>query len=213
MELRDSKGSARRPGGRKSRHGWRRKGRTPARKAETRCRGLEGESRISHKMYKLTKDSDRKANYHLMTETAKAFFEDETDLIALLSNLSALINFYVDEINWVGFYFVKGKELVLGPFQGLPACTRIGEGKGVCGKAVLDGETVIVPDVHSFPGHIACDSASASELVIPFFKDGEVYGVLDIDSPLPNRFGDLEAEYLGQIAAMLTECINNSTKK
>ena len=174
---------------------------------------LEGESRISQKMHKLTKDSDRKANYHLMTETAKAFFQDETDLIALLSNLSALINFYVDEINWVGFYLIRGKELVLGPFQGLPACTRIGEGKGVCGKAVLDRKAVIVPDVNSFPGHIACDSASASELVIPFFKGGKVEGVLDIDSPLPNRFGDLEAECLGQIAAMLTECINNSTKK
>ena len=147
-----------------------------------------------------------------MTETAKAFFQDETDLIALLSNLSALINFYVDEINWVGFYFVKGKELVLGPFQGLPACTRIGEGKGVCGKAVIDGKAVIVPDVHQFPGHIVCDSASASELVLPFFKDGEVYGVLDIDSPLLNRFGDLEAECLGQITALLTECIGRGIK-
>jgi len=112
----------------------------------------------------------------------------------------------------VGFYFVKGKELVLGPFQGLPACTRIGEGKGVCGKAVIDGKAVIVPDVHQFPGHIVCDSASASELVLPFFKDGEVYGVLDIDSPLLNRFGDLEAECLGQITALLTECIGRGIK-
>ena len=161
-------------------------------------------------MYKLSSGNDEKTNYLSMIETAKVFFEEETDLIALLSNLSALINFYVDDINWAGFYLLKGKELVLGPFQGLPACTRIGEGKGVCGRAVLEGKPVIVADVHQFPGHIACDSASASELVIPFFKGGKVFGVLDLDSPLPDRFSALEAEYLGQITDLLTEHISEA---
>jgi len=159
-------------------------------------------------MFQSLKGTDPKENYKLLVKTAEAFIEDEKDLIALLSNLSALINYYVDEINWAGFYLLKGAELVLGPFQGKPACTRIAEGKGVCGKAVKEAKSAIVDDVHQFPGHIACDSESASELVIPFFKDGKVYGVLDIDSPLPGRFTDLEAEYLGQIAALLTAFLN-----
>ena len=159
-------------------------------------------------MFKSAKVNDKKENYRNMLESAKAFFEGETDLIALLANLSALINVYVDDINWAGFYLLKGKELVLGPFQGLPACARIGEGKGVCGKAALEGKPVIVADVHQFPGHIACDSASVSELVIPFFKAGKVYGVLDLDSPLPGRFSALEEEYLSQITERLTAFLN-----
>jgi len=155
-------------------------------------------------MFTLTKGTDTKANYQFMIETAKSFIEDESDLISLLANLSALINVYVDDINWVGFYLLKEKELVLGPFQGKPACVRIAEGKGVCGKAVLERRTIVVPDVHKFPGHIACDSDSASELVIPFFKNGDVFGILDLDSPLPARFTNLESEYLGQITYLLT---------
>jgi GAF domain-containing protein len=161
-------------------------------------------------MFKSLKVNDTKENYRLMLETAKAFIEDETDLIALLANLSALIKVYVDGLNWDGFYILKGNELVLGPFQGAPACTRIAEGKGVCGKAALEGGPLIVDDVHQFPGHIACDSASASEMVIPFFKDGKVCGVLDLDSPLPARFSSLEAEYLGKIAALLTDFLKNN---
>ena len=145
------------------------------------------------------------ANYRNMVETAREFINDENDLIALLANLSALIKIYVDDLNWVGFYLIKGKELVLGPFQGKPACTRLGEGKGVCGKAVIEAKAVMVGNVHDFPGHIACDSASVSELVIPFFKDGCVYGVLDLDSPLPGRFSETEAHYLGEIAELLTD--------
>jgi len=156
-------------------------------------------------MYTLEKSKNIIENYELMVETAKAFIKDETDFISLLANLSALIKVYVDDLNWAGFYLLKGKELVLGPFQGLPACTRIGEGKGVCGKAVLEAKTIIVSDVHQFPGHIACDSASASELVLPFFRESRVHGVLDLDSPLPGRFSDLEAEYLGQITALITD--------
>ena len=164
-------------------------------------RNVEG---VSLKMFKIEKTEDAISNYKLMVQTAKAFVEGENDLIALLSNLSALIKAYVEDLNWAGFYLLKGKELVLGPFQGLPACTRIAEGKGVCGKAALSGKPVIVKDVSQFPGHIACDSASDSELVIPFFKNGSVYGVLDLDSPLPGRFSSFEAEYLGQVTAVLT---------
>jgi len=161
-------------------------------------------------MFTLTKGTDRKANYQSMIETATAFVEDENDLISLLANLSALINVYVDDINWVGFYLLKEKELVLGPFQGKPACVRIGEGKGVCGKAVLERKIVNVPDVKKFPGHIACDSESVSELVIPFFRNGDVFGVLDLDSPLPARFTELESKYLGQIAYLLTAFLYDS---
>jgi GAF domain-containing protein len=160
-------------------------------------------------MYQLLKGDEKKENYRLMVETAKGFIEDETDPVALLANLSALIKVYVEDLNWAGFYLLKGKELVLGPFQGNPACTRIGEGKGICGKAVLDRKPVLIDDVHQFPGHIACDSASASELVIPFFKDGKVFGVLDLDSPLPGRFTNLEADFHGQIAALLTPFLNS----
>ena len=145
-----------------------------------------------------------------MIDSGRAFFEGETDFIAILANLSALIKLYVDDLNWAGFYLVKGTELVLGPFQGLPACVRIAIGKGVCGKAALEGKPVLVKDVHEFPGHIACDSASASELVIPFFKAGKVCGVLDLDSPLPGRFTELEAEYLGEIADLLTSFLDGS---
>ena len=156
-------------------------------------------------MFKSTKSSDNNENLRLMLDSAKAFFDGETDLICLLANLSALIKLYVDDLNWAGFYLMKGNELVLGPFQGLPACARIAAGKGVCGTAAAQGKTIIVPDVHEFPGHIACDSASASELVIPFFREGKVYGVLDLDSPLPGRFTELEAAYLGKIADFLTD--------
>jgi GAF domain-containing protein len=160
-------------------------------------------------MFKSLKGTDTEKNYKLMVETAQAFIDDESnvdepDLVALLSNLSALINVYVEDLNWAGFYLVKGNGLVVGPFQGNPACSRIAWGKGVCGKAALEGKSVMVDDVHKFPGHIACDSASVSELVIPFFKAGKVFGVLDLDSPLPARFTSLEAEYLGKIASGLT---------
>jgi GAF domain-containing protein len=139
-----------------------------------------------------------------MVQEVKAAVDGEKDIIAALANCSAVINAYMDDINWAGFYILKGTELILGPFQGLPACSRIGEGKGVCGRAVLDAKPVIVPDVHEFPGHIACDSASNAEIVIPLFQRGRVYGVLDVDSPRLNRFSGLEAEYLGKAAALIS---------
>ena len=164
-------------------------------------------------MFTSLKGTDPEENYRLMVETAKSFIEDESDLIAILSNLSALIKVYADDLNWAGFYLLQGKELVLGPFQGNPACTRIGEGKGVCGKAVQEGKPVIVADVHQFPGHIACDDASASELAIPFFKNGKVFGILDLDSPLLNRFASLDAEYFEQITALISGFLDKVYKK
>ncbi len=126
--------------------------------------------------------------YHSLTKQLDALLTGETDYIANLSNASALLNQFLTNINWVGFYILQGEELVLGPFQGLPACVRIPTGRGVCGTAVAQKETIVVKDVHEFPGHIACDAASQSEIVIPLIKNGEVIGVLDIDSPVVNRF-------------------------
>jgi L-methionine (R)-S-oxide reductase len=118
----------------------------------------------------------------------KALLEDETDMIANAANMSALIYQNIPNLNWVGFYFLNGNELVLGPFQGKVACTRIMLGKGVCGTAFKEKKVFNVPDVHLFEGHIACDSASRSELVVPLYKGSLGIGVLDVDSPLVNRF-------------------------
>jgi GAF domain-containing protein len=147
---------------------------------------------------------DTEANPAHMAEAVKNVLSGETDLIAALATVSALIMACLTDINWAGFYILKGKELVLGPFQGLPACTRIGEGKGVCGAAAAAGKPVIVPNVHEFPGHIACDSASNAEIVIPLFKGRRVYGVLDVDSPRLNRFSPPEMDALIQIGDLLS---------
>jgi NAD(P)H dehydrogenase (quinone) len=149
------------------------------------------------------------AAYRLMVETAKSFLDGESNLITALSNLSAVINLYIEDINWAGFYLRKGEDLVLGPFQGRPACTFIPQGRGVCGRAAQDGKAVVVPDVHVFPGHIACDSASNSEIVIPLFKGGQVYGVLDVDSPRLNRFSEVEADYLGRVGSLISEYLDS----
>lgn len=125
----------------------------------------------------------REENYQLLIKQLAALLEGETNSIANLSNASALLNQFLDRTNWVGFYLMEEGELVLGPFQGLPACVRIPLGKGVCGTAAKQMETVRVEDVHQFPGHIACDAASQSEIVIPLVKEGNLLGVLDIDSP------------------------------
>ncbi|KAF4322878.1 hypothetical protein G195_004096 [Phytophthora kernoviae 00238/432] len=109
------------------------------------------------------------------------------------------------DTNWVGFYLYDGKELVLGPFQGLPACIRIPLGRGVCGTSASERRTMVVEDVHAFPGHIACDAASNSEIVVPIIKNGELYGVLDIDSPLKNRFDDEDRIFLEKAVSLITE--------
>jgi GAF domain-containing protein len=126
--------------------------------------------------------------YAQLLAQAQALLHGERDRIANAANLSALVNHSLPDLNWVGFYLYDGNELVVGPFQGLPACVRIPLDKGVCGAAARTRTTQRVADVDAFPGHIACDSASRSELVVPLVVDGELFGVLDLDSPLPNRF-------------------------
>jgi GAF domain-containing protein len=123
----------------------------------------------------------------------RALLAGESDPIANAANTAALLFLRLQQLNWVGFYFLQGETLVVGPFQGLPACTRIPLGRGVCGTAAARGETIIVPDVHEFEGHIVCDSASLSEIVVPFSLSGRLAGVLDIDSPVRNRFSAADA--------------------
>ena len=127
-------------------------------------------------------------DYNLLCAQLKALTEDVENEISNLSNASALLWQELDDINWAGFYKMKGGILVLYPFQGKPACTKIAVGKGVCGTAVAEDKTQLVSDVHQFPGHIACDCASNSEIVVPIHVGGEIWGVLDIDSPSLNRF-------------------------
>jgi L-methionine (R)-S-oxide reductase len=146
---------------------------------------------------------NKQENYELVKKQLKALVEDEKNRIANLSNAAALLNQFLDRINWVGFYLMEDGELVLGPFQGLPACVRIPVGRGVCGTAVQRKETILVEDVHQFPGHIACDAASQSEIVVPLIKNGEVIGVLDIDSPEKSRFDQTDREQLEKLVEVL----------
>ncbi|CAM3966711.1 GAF domain-containing protein [Mesobacillus thioparans] len=154
-----------------------------------------------------TYSANTEKNYDLVIKQLKALIEDEKNAIANLSNASALLNQFLDRINWVGFYLMEDGELVLGPFQGLPACVRIKLGKGVCGTAASKKETVRVEDVHAFPGHIACDAASQSEIVVPILKNGNVIGVLDIDSPEKNRFDELDQQKLEEFVEVLAQYI------
>ena len=128
------------------------------------------------------------ATYRQLHEQMSALFAGERNGLANAANMSALLYEALPNVNWVGFYFVEGRELVLGPFQGKVACVRIALGQGVCGTAAERRETVIVPDVHAFPGHIACDAASRSEIVVPLIQNGRLLGVLDLDSPQLARF-------------------------
>lgn len=135
-------------------------------------------------------------NYGLLCKQAEMLLEDERDYVPALSNVSALIYDALDRLNWAGFYLMDSGSLLLGPFQGKVACIRIEVGKGVCGTAVNEDRTIRVPDVHQFPGHIACDSASESEIVIPIHSGGRIVGVLDIDSPFKERFSEEDEEGL-----------------
>jgi L-methionine (R)-S-oxide reductase len=152
---------------------------------------------------------DKVKDYELIIKQLDALLHDENDTIANLSNASALLNQFLNQVNWVGFYLWKEDQLVLGPFQGLPACIRIPYGKGVCGTAVKEQKTIRVEDVNQFPGHIACDSASQSEIVIPLIKHNEVLGVLDIDSPITNRFDETDQVYLEKFVETLLHHIFN----
>ncbi len=135
-------------------------------------------------------------DYDRLTEELRALTDGVEHKIANLANASALIHERLEDLNWAGFYLMEGGRLVLGPFQGRPACIEIAVGKGVCGTAVKEGKTQLVPDVHLFPGHIACDSASNSEIVVPLRVGGEIVGVLDLDSPWPGRFTEEDRDGL-----------------
>jgi L-methionine (R)-S-oxide reductase len=145
--------------------------------------------------------------YELVIQQLAALVHDEPNRIANLANASALLGQFLEEINWVGFYLMEEGELVLGPFQGLPACVRIPLGRGVCGTAASKRETIVVEDVHAFPGHIACDAASASEIVVPILKDGHLIGVLDIDSPRKDRFKETDRVYLEKFVQQLVSAL------
>jgi GAF domain-containing protein len=146
----------------------------------------------------------KEKNYEMVQKQLLALIEDETNRIANLSNAAALLNQFLDEINWVGFYLYEEDQLILGPFQGLPACVRIPMGKGVCGTSAATEKTLRIEDVHQFPGHIACDAASRSEIVIPLMKDGKLLGVLDIDSPITDRFDEMDQQGLEKFAEILS---------
>lgn len=145
----------------------------------------------------------REEQYELLLRQLTGLIEDETNRIANLANAAALLGQFLDDINWVGFYLLEEDQLVLGPFQGLPACVRIPVGRGVCGTAVSRGEPIVVDDVHRFPGHIACDSASNSEIVIPLRSGNAIIGVLDIDSPRFARFDRTDLHYLSRFCDTL----------
>ena len=142
-------------------------------------------------------------DYRIMAKQLELLAEEDRGFMPVLSNCSALLWEHLEDINWAGFYLVRGDILVLGPFQGKVACIHIEKGKGVCGTAWESGETQLVPDVHEFPGHIACDSASNSEIVVPVRKDGKTVAVIDIDSPSFGRFSQEDAEGLQRIAEIL----------
>ncbi|WP_068614181.1 GAF domain-containing protein [Paenibacillus tuaregi] len=145
----------------------------------------------------------RREQYEAVLTQLKGLIQGEPSYIANLANASALLGQFLKDVNWVGFYLYDGTELVLGPFQGLPACIRIPLGRGVCGTAAGERRTLVVEDVHAFPGHIACDAASNSEIVVPIIKNDQLIGVLDIDSPLKGRFDDTDREYLEQFVQVL----------
>ena len=144
---------------------------------------------------------DKSCGYEQLAADLKALLAAESDLIANAANTAALLFDALPAINWAGFYFLRGGELVVGHFQGKPACVRIALGRGVCGTAAERRETIVVPDVHAFPGHIACDSASRSEIVVPLIGE-RLLGVLDIDSPHPRRFDEEDARGLERLAAL-----------
>ncbi|MFI6212015.1 GAF domain-containing protein [Nocardia vulneris] len=143
---------------------------------------------------------DRTEQYRQLTEQASALVAGEPDRTANAANIAALVFHALPDVNWVGFYFHDGRELVVGPFQGKPACVRIPLGKGVCGTAAQTRETQLVPDVHAFPGHIACDADTRSEVVVPLVHNGALIGVFDLDSPKPGRFDEIDRQGLESVA-------------
>ncbi len=155
---------------------------------------------------------DKPDQYAQLAAQAEALLAGEADCIANAANLSALVYHALPDLNWVGFYFYDGVELVVGPFQGLPACVRIPLDKGVCGAAASTRQTQRVADVHDFPGHIACDAASRSELVVPLVRDGVLVGVFDLDSPVPGRFDVEDQVGLETIAALFLRSLPSAVR-
>jgi L-methionine (R)-S-oxide reductase len=153
-----------------------------------------------------TADLSKADAYREIHDQLAALFADERDALANTANMCALLHEALPDLNWVGFYFLHGHELILGPFQGKVACVRIALGRGVCGTAAERRETLIVPDVHAFPGHIACDSASRSEIVVPLVQSGRLLGVLDVDSPRSARFDEEDGAGLEGVVALLLRC-------
>ncbi len=149
--------------------------------------------------------TDKRAGYERLALQLQGLLAGESDPIANAANTAALIFDVLPEVSWAGFYFMRGGELVVGPFQGKPACVRIAVGRGVCGTAAAQRTTIIVPDVHAFPGHIACDSASRSEVVVPLIAADRVVGVLDLDSARPARFDEVDARGLQRLAALFLQ--------
>ncbi|MBD8499937.1 GAF domain-containing protein [Paenibacillus arenosi] len=150
---------------------------------------------------------DASKDYELMVSQLKALIDGESNQIANLANAAALLWHGLEKINWAGFYLYEAKtnQLVLGPFQGMPACVRIPLGRGVCGTSATELRTVIVSDVHAFPGHIACDARSQSEIVVPLVQNGQLVGVLDIDSPILDRFNETDGMWLERIAELIVQ--------
>lgn len=146
--------------------------------------------------------TDKPGLYTELASQAEGLLHDEHDLVANAANFSAFLFHALPDVNWVGFYFLKDGELLVGPFQGKPACVRIAMGKGVCGTAASTRESIVVPDVNAFPGHIFCDGDSRSEVVVPLLKNGELLGVLDIDSPSLARFDEADRAGLEKLSAI-----------
>ncbi len=146
-------------------------------------------------------------DYNLMIKQFRELAKDTSDSVSIMANTSALIFYSMSDLNWAGFYVVRGDELLVGPFQGKVACAVIKKGRGVCGTAWEKDELQLVPDVHAFPGHIACDCDSNSEIVVPIHHDGKVCAVLDIDSPVPGRFTEEDATGLSELVRALEEVL------
>ena len=143
-----------------------------------------------------------------LARQAQALVSGQRDRIANAANLAALLFQELDDVNWAGFYFLHGEQLIVGPFQGKPACVSIPLGQGVCGKAAVTREVQLIPDVYEFEGHIACDIESRSEIVVPLIRNGELLGVLDLDSPLPGRFSEMDQALLVKIAEIYLQSID-----
>ena len=161
-------------------------------------------------MHTLTElPADKSAAYAELARSLRGLLEGERNLIANAANMAALLFWSLRDLNWVGFYLVEPErgDLLVGPFQGKPACVRIPVGRGVCGTAAARRETVVVPDVHAFPGHIACDSASNSEVVVPVIRNGTLLGVLDLDSPVRGRFDEADGRGLEALVRILVESL------